>query len=260
MESRPRGVRNLRLHLEYEGTAYAGWQVQDNAPTVQGTLEGALATLLKAPVRITGAGRTDAGVHALGQVANFRTEATVPLKGFLHGLNNLLPPDITVRRVDELEPGFDSRRSAKEKTYQYFLHHAPSPSAFARRTAWHIHGPLDGEALARAAADVVGTHDFEAFRSAGCDATHAVRTIHETWVVRRGEFVEIGVRGNAFLRHMVRILVGTLVEVGRGKRSPASVPALIRSRDRSLAGPTAPPQGLFLKEVRYDVEPLETCP
>lgn len=253
-------MRNLRLLLEYEGTAYAGWQVQDDIPTVQGELERALATLLKAPHRVTGAGRTDAGVHALGQAANFRTDSAVPLKGFLHGLNRLLPPDIIVRRVDELDLGFDSRRSAVEKTYQYFLHHAPTPSAFTRGSSWHIRGPLDSEAIGRAAADVVGTHDFEAFRSSGCDAAHAVRTIHESWVLRRGEYVEIGVRGNGFLRHMVRILVGTLVEVGRGKRSPHSLPALILSRDRRLAGPTAPPHGLFLKEVRYDAVPVESCP
>lgn len=253
-------MRNIRLALEYDGTAYAGWQVQDNAPTVQGTVEAALATLLKEPVRVTASGRTDAGVHALDQAANFRAETRVPLRGFLHGLNGLLPQDVAVRRVDEMPPDFDSRRSAREKTYQYFLHVGPAPSAFGRRTSWRLPGRLDPVAMARGAAHLVGTHDFEAFRSAGCDAPHAVREIRATWVEPRGEYLEVGVRGTAFLRHMVRIIVGTLVEVGQGKRPPDSVRDLLASGKRELAGPTAPPQGLFLAEVRYDAVPLETCP
>jgi tRNA pseudouridine38-40 synthase len=253
-------VRNIRLTLEYEGTAYAGWQVQDHAPTIQAELEAALGVLLKHSVRVTGSGRTDAGVHALGQVANFRTETRIPLRGVLHGLNALLPKDIAVRRAEEVPPVFDSRRSAKEKTYQYFLHVGPVPSAFARRTSWRITGSLDLDALRSAAGRFVGTHDFGAFRSAGCDASHAVRTVHDLWVAERGEFVEIGVRGTAFLRHMVRILVGTLVEVGLGKRPAEAVDELLAKGDRKLAGPTAPPQGLFLKAVLYDVASLETYP
>jgi tRNA pseudouridine38-40 synthase len=253
-------VRNVRLVLEYDGTAYAGWQVQENAPTIQGALEAALATLLKVPTRVTGSGRTDAGVHALGQVANFYTEARVPLRGFVHGVNALLPRDIAVRRAEEMPPGFDARRSAKGKTYQYFLHLGPTPSAFARRTSWRVCPPPDLTAMGRAAAHVVGTRDFGAFRAAGCDAAHAVREIQELCVTRRGEFAEIAVRGTAFLRHMVRIMVGTLVEVGLGRRDPDSLPALLATGDRGEAGPTAPPQGLFLAEVRYDVAPLESFP
>lgn len=255
-------MRNLRLTLEYDGTAYAGWQVQENGPTVQGALETALARLLKAPVRVSASGRTDAGVHALGQVANFRTSAPVPLKGFFHGLNVLLPRDIAVRRVDEVPAHFDSRRSAKEKTYEYFLHVGPAPSAFLRRTTWRVPGgaSLDLGAMAEAGRRLEGSHDFGAFRSAGCDAPHALRTLHEVRVERRGECVEIGVRGTAFLRHMVRIIVGTLVEVGQGKRSPSSLGDLLESRDRERAGPTAPPQGLLLKQVVYDVAALESYP
>jgi len=253
-------VRNIRLTLEYDGTGYAGWQVQQSAPTVQGALETALSALLKGPIRVTGSGRTDAGVHALAQVANFHTDARVPLRGFLHGLNRLLPRDITVRRAEEVPLDFDARRSAREKTYQYFLHLGPAPSAFARRTSWRVFPAPDLEAMGRAAAHLVGTHDFGAFRAAGCDAPHAVREIREILVTRRGEFAEIAVRGTAFLRHMVRILVGTLVEVGQGRRDPDSLPGLLTRGDREEAGITAPPQGLFLAEVRYETPPLECYP
>jgi len=253
-------VRNIRLTLEYDGTAYAGWQIQNNAATIQGALETALATLLKAPTRVAGSGRTDAGVHALAQVANFHTVRPVPLRGFVHGLNALLPSDITVRRAEEVPLDFDSRRSAKEKTYQYFLHLAPTPSAFARRTSWRVFPGPDVAAMGRAGAYLEGTHDFGAFRSAGCDAPHAVREIRELRVIPRGEFAEISVRGTAFLRHMVRIIVGTLVEVGQGRRDPDSLPDLLASRDRDRAGPTAPPQGLFLADVRYEGSGLESFP
>lgn len=245
-------MRNLRLTLEYDGTAYAGWQVQENGPTIQGELEAALARLLKREVRVTGSGRTDAGVHAVGQVANFRTEAPIPLKGVACGLNALLPCDIAVRRAEEVPLDFDSRRSAKQKTYRYFLHLAETPSALARRTSWWLRGRFDVEAAARAAACLVGTHDFAAFRAAGCDAPHSVRTVEELSLVPRGEFLEVCVRGNGFLRHMVRIVVGTLVEVGQGRRDAASLPALLASGDRGRAGATAPARGLFLCEVLYD--------
>ncbi len=253
-------MRNIRLTLEYEGTAYGGWQVQPNAPTIQAALEQALAVMLKHPARVTGSGRTDAGVHALGQTANFRTGARIPLKGVLHGLNSLLPDDIAVRRADEMPPGFDSRRSVREKTYRYRIHVAPTPSAFARRTSWRVTVPLDLGAMARAAALMEGTHDFAAFRAAGCDAATTVRTVPSVRVEARGEFVEVTVRGNGFLRHMVRIMVGTLVEVGRGRMPPDRVGELLARPAREEAGPTAPARGLFLVEVRYDMKPLETYP
>jgi tRNA pseudouridine38-40 synthase len=254
------GMRNIRLTLEYEGTAYAGWQVQDNAPTVQGVVEAALGRLLKEPRRVTASGRTDAGVHALGQVANFRTAGRVPLKGFVHGLNSLLPPDVVVRAAAEVPAAFDSRRSAVDKTYRYYLHRSCVPSALGRRTSWRLEHPLDLAAMRAGACQLVGVHDFNAFRSAGCDAPHAVREIHELTLTERGEYLEIAVRGNAFLRNMVRILVGTLVEIGGGRRAPDSVPALLAAGDRTLAGATAPARGLFLAQVRYDTPVLEAYP
>ena len=253
-------MRNIRLTLEYDGSNYAGWQVQDNALTVQAVVEAALAQLLKHPQRVTASGRTDAGVHALGQVVNFHTAARVPLKGFVHGLNALLPRDVTVRAAARVPEEFDSRRSATDKTYRYFLHCAPTPSAFARRTSWHLVRPLDLEAMRRGAAHLVGTHDFSAFRSSGCDAPHAVRQIHEVLLQERGEYVELSVRGNAFLRNMVRIIVGTLVEVGGGRRRADSIAKLLEDGDRVQAGITAPPQGLFLVEVCYGEPPLEAYP
>ncbi len=253
-------MRNIRLTLEYDGTGFAGWQWQPGLPTLQGAVEDALARLVKEPVRVTAAGRTDAGVHALGQVVNFATGCRVPLRGFLHGLNGLLPPAVAVREAAEVPPEFDSRHSARGKTYQYFLHVGGAPSAFARRTSWRPGGALDLAAMAAAGRRLVGTHDFEAFRSAGCDAAHAVRTIVDLWVRERGEYVEIGVQGNGFLRHMVRIMVGTLVDIARGRREPGSVDAALATGERTRAGPTAPPQGLFLAAVRYEMEVLGRCP
>jgi len=253
-------MRNIRLTLEYDGTAYAGWQVQDNAPTVQEKVEEALGRLLKEPRRVVASGRTDAGVHALGQVANFHTPARVPLKGFVHGLNSLLPRDVTVRAAAEVSSEFNSRRSAVDKTYRYYIYRSPTPSAFGRRTSWQLARPLDLAAMRDGARHLVGVHDFSAFRSAGCDAPHAVREIHELTLVERGDYLEVVVRGNAFLRNMVRIIVGTLVEVGEGRRSPDSVAELLAQGDRTRAGVTAPPQGLFLAEVCYDETVLEAYP
>lgn len=254
-------MRNIRLSLEYDGSDYSGWQLQPDALTVQQAVEAALEKMLKTPTRIIAAGRTDAGVHALDQAANFRTGASIPLRGFFYGLNTLTPPDVSVKRVDEMPESFDSRRSAKEKIYRYFLYTGAAPSAVARRTSWRPQLlPLDVDAMHRAAECLVGVHDFGAFRSAGCEAAHAVRHIYEALVEKKGDFIEISLRGNAFLRHMVRIIVGTLVEIGQGKRSVESIGRMIENKDRGQAGVTAPPQGLFLWKVNYEDQPLETYP
>lgn len=253
-------MRNIRLTLEYDGTNYAGWQFQPNALTVQEVVEEALGKMLKAPTRIMAAGRTDAGVHALAQTANFKTEATIPLKGIFHGLNTLTPQDVSVRKVDEMLECFDSRRSAKEKLYRYFLHIGPAPSALAARVSWRQIKPLDVKTMQKGGNILVGVHDFGAFRSAGCEAKHAIRRIDAVEIVEKGDFIEISVRGNAFLRHMVRIIVGTLIEVGQGKRTHESLTALLENRNRVHAGFTAPPQGLFLSEINYEDAPLETYP
>lgn len=248
----------LRLVVEYDGTAYSGWQIQEGpgAPeTVQGVLERALRTFCDHPVRVRGASRTDAGVHARGQVVAFETDReNIPAIGFERGLRRHLPPDIAVRSAERVACGWDPRRTSRGKRYIYTLYNHPNPSALLRDRAWWIRGAMDAEALRAGARNFLGTHDFEAFRAVGCVAKHAVRTVHD--VELRGgpapEALEIVVLGNAFVRNMVRIMAGTLVEVGLGRRAPESVAEALVSRRRADAGVTAPPQGLCLDEVIYD--------
>jgi len=244
--------RNIKLVLEYDGTDLSGWQRQANGPTVQQHLEEALAAMCGAPVRVTGASRTDAGVHALGQVANFRTGRDIPLHGFRRGLNSSLPPSIAVVGAAEVPLEFHARFSARGKHYRYAVLARQDPSPLAARTSWHRPRPLDLEAMQRAAASIVGERDFSAFRAAGCTAATAVREVTEVSVHRaERDLILFDVRGNAFLRNMVRILVGTLVEVGQGQIDPANLPEILESRERTRAGQTAPAQGLCLVEVYY---------
>lgn len=244
------------MRVEYDGTAYAGWQRQAGGPvTVQGTLESALDAFTRETVRVRGASRTDAGVHARGQVMAFETDRDgIPPVGFERGLRSHLPRDIVVREAREVGEGWDPRRSSRGKRYVYTLYNAPHPSALLRDRAWWVRGALDLAAMREASRALVGTHDFEAFRAAGCVAKHAVRTVYAV-ELRAGaapRAVDLVVLGNAFVRNMVRILAGTLVEVGLGKRAPEEVEKALRSRKRARAGVTAPAAGLCLDEVIYD--------
>jgi len=243
----------VRLVLEYDGTGLCGWQRQDNGPTVQGHLEEALARMTGAPTAVTGASRTDAGVHALGQVACFETTARIPTEGFRLGLNSLLPPSIAVVAADEAEPGFHARFSATGKHYRYSVLTRSSRSPLLAQRAWHRPGAvLDLTAMRETAAHLVGERDFSALRAAGCTARTAVRRIDDIAIGEPGPHrLDFDVRGNAFLRNMVRILVGTLVEVGEGRFTPAQVAEIVESRDRTRAGQTAPAHGLCLVEVLY---------
>ena len=244
-------MRRFKLTLEYEGTAYHGWQVQPNLPTIQGNLESALARIAGEPVHVTGAGRTDAGVHALGQTASFAADLRLDPLTLRRALNASLPRDIVVCQVEEASPEFDARRSARSKTYRYTLLRRDYPSAWMARRALFVPTPLDAEAMAEAARMIIGTHDFSAFRAGTCTAKTPVRTIDEAaWRTERDVWY-FEIAGNAFLQHMVRILVGTFLEVGRGKRAPVDVAAVLASRDRRRAGKTAPPQGLCLVHVQY---------
>lgn len=241
----------LAMLVEYDGTDYFGWQVQPDQPTIQESLERALRTILGHPVRVEAAGRTDAGVHALGQVAAFSTERT-PNPGTLQrGVNALAGPGIVVRELFEVDSGFDPRRDARRRTYEYRIDDRPWPSPLRSRYTWHVRGPLDVEAMALAAASLVGDHDFRSFQAAGCDAETPLRTVFASEVERRDGEIVYRIAATAFLRHMVRNIVGTLIEVGRHERTPGEFLELLASHDRRLAGPTAPPRGLCLIQVEY---------
>ena len=246
-------MRHIRLVVEYDGSKLHGWQRQDNAPTVQQHLEEALARLLTHEAPVIGASRTDAGVHARGQVASFSTERDIPLHGIRRGLNTMLPPSIAVRDAREVPAEFHPRFSATGKHYRYTLLVRADRSPRWRDHAWHHPDLLDVAAMDTAARALLGEHDFAAFRAAGCTAHTTIRRVDSITLTRVGrELLELDIRGNAFLRQMVRIIVGTLTEVGTGKRPAAQVAEILASRDRTCAGITAPAHGLELIEVRYD--------
>jgi len=246
-------VRHIRLVVEYDGTGLHGWQRQANGPTVQQHLEEVLATLVQHEVRVSGASRTDAGVHARGQVALFHTERTIPLHGIRRGGNSLLPDQIAIRDATEVAGDFHPRHSATGKHYRYTILRRADRSPRFRDRAWYHSDPLDLVAMDAAARSLTGEHDFSAFRSAGCAAKTTTRRI-ESIVITPGsdDLLHIDIRGNAFLRQMVRIMVGTIADCGNGELAPSQVPEILASRDRTRAGRTAPPQGLELVEVRYD--------
>ena len=250
-------MRTLRLIVEYDGTAFSGWQRQAALPevrTVQGALERALRALTRETVRVRAASRTDAGVHARGQVVAFESSKDrIPCVGFERGLGRFVPEALSIRRADVVLAGWDPRRTARGKRYRYTFWSAGTGSALDRHRAWFVRGPLDLNRMRAAAAHLVGTHDFAAFRSAGCSARHAVRTVYRI-EIHRGAYarVDLDIVGNAFVRNMVRIIAGNLAEVGLGRRSPEDVGRVLGSRDRTRGGITAPAHGLCLEEVIYD--------
>lgn len=245
--------RNIRLLLEYDGTGYHGWQRQADAATIQQTLEEALERLTGEKVALIGSGRTDAGVHARGQVANFRTHSVIPFRAFHQGLNSLLPKDIAVLEAAEAEPSFHARKSAQAKTYEYRILNRDNPSPLNRHYAWWIDRPLDLPAMAAAARVLPGEHDFTAFRASGSDNLNPVRRVLAAeWGGAPGGWLTFTITATGFLRGMVRSLVGTMAEAGRGKAPPTILAELLGSGARHQAGPTAPPQGLYLVEVFYE--------
>ena len=249
----------IRLTLEYDGTDFVGWQRQLNGRSVQTVVEAALAELLGVWVQAVAAGRTDSGVHALGQVVAFDAPRPLPAQAYLRGLTGLLPPDVAVVAAAEVPDGFDPRRWATGKRYRYCLTRRPSRSPLLRRTHWELFGPLDVGAMQTAARALVGTHDFTSFRAADCEAPHARRTLRTVQLADLGETLQIELEGTAFLKHMVRNVVGSLVEVGRGKHPPEWIAELLAARDRTLAGPTAPAHGLTLVEVTYGDGPRDSA-
>ena len=247
----------FKLTLAYDGTGLVGWQRQPEGTSVQGLLEDALARLTASPaVTVTGAGRTDAGVHARGQVASVTLATALTPADVLRGANALLPPAVRVLEAERAEPDFHARFGAREKRYEYHVVNGPVISPFDVRYAWHIPYPLDPAAMRAALPAIEGCHDFAAFRSTESDIDGTVRTLSEARLADGpadggGRRLILSLVGDGFLRHMVRAIMGTLVEVGRSRWEPGRLAAILATRDRSQAGPTAPPQGLFLVSVRY---------
>ncbi len=271
--------RNIRLTIEYDGTAYHGWQSQENAVTVQDTVTAAVCRLVGESCSLTGSSRTDTGVHALGFVCNFFTESSIPADKFSFALNTILPEDIVIKRSEEVAPEFHSRFSAIGKKYTYLIYNSAFPSALLRNRAYHVYYPLDIGAMNEAAEHFTGAHDFYAFSASGGSAKTSVRTITEAAVTclssscgtrmespaipeygdavlggisaSGSRLIEFSIKGDGFLYNMVRIITGTLVEVGFGKLRPEDMPGIISSLDRRKAGRTAPAHGLYLSEVYY---------
>jgi tRNA pseudouridine38-40 synthase len=247
----PEKILHLKLTLEYDGTNYHGWQLQQNAVTLQGTLEAVLARLCGGFVRVGVAGRTDAGVHAFGQVASFKSEKAADLYRLQRSLNALLPHDMVVTRIEEVSEAFNPRRDALSRAYLYRIWNHPWPSAIWARYSWHVPFPLDYQVMDQAAARLVGEHDFSSFQGADSVEHNPLRTVLRSTVRHTDEFLVYEVEARSFLRHMVRNIVGTLVDVGRGTLSVADFTSILAARDRTRAGLNAPPQGLFLVAVKY---------
>ncbi|MEW6725158.1 MAG: tRNA pseudouridine(38-40) synthase TruA [Bacillota bacterium] len=244
-------VANYRLTVQYDGTAYRGFQLQPEGPTIQGELEQALLRLTGEEVRVHGAGRTDAGVHARGQVVSLTSQLTIPVERLPLALNSVLPRDIVVVGAAMAEPEFHARFSARGKTYSYTIWNQLFPSPFWRNYAWHLKEPLDIQAMRAAADQLVGEHDFSAFQASGSSARNPVRTVSRLDCRQEGPLVLVTVTANGFLYHMVRNFVGLLVAVGTDHLSPEDTSLILAGRDRTQAPPTAPPQGLCLEEVHY---------
>ncbi len=245
-------MHRYKLTLEYDGTRYVGWQAQPNGMSIQAVVSKALQELLGTDIEVRAASRTDAGVHALGQVAAFTTSRELPLKAYRMGLNRFLPHDIAVIGAQEMPLDFDPRRWAKGKRYRYRISNRSVRSPLKRFTHWELFLPLDVAAMRQAAPALLGHHDFASFRASNCQASTTDRELRKVEVTgAAGADIEIVVEGTAFLRHMVRNIAGSLVEVGKGRQPVAWLAQVLAARDRTLAGPTAPGHGLVLEEVFY---------
>jgi tRNA pseudouridine38-40 synthase len=241
----------IRITLEYDGTAYSGWQVQSGLDSIQGRIEAVLERIFSAPIRVSGAGRTDAGVHARGQVAAFQLPRPFPPAGLMRALNALLPPDITVITAASVEDSFDPRRDARSRIYEYRILNQLIRSAFEFRYAWLVRDPLDLDAMNEAAAVFLGEHDFASMRSLGSEEKSTVRRVLTSRWQREGALLTYRVEATAFLRHMVRTMVAAMVDAGRGVATPAQLACLLANRNRSLAPAPAPACGLYLAAVHY---------
>jgi tRNA pseudouridine38-40 synthase len=246
-------IRNFKLTIEYDGSAYHGWQRQKGARTIQAAIERALTAMTRQPVTLVGAGRTDAGVHAIGQVANFKCHTALTADIFQNGLNSLLPEDVVIRQCCEVAEDFHARYSAKSKRYAYRIINQPIRIAIGRQYAWHMLKPLDPVAMQAVVPHLVGTHDFSSFEGVGSPRKHSCRHVIQARLLQTDQSTLVfEIEADGFLRYMVRNIVGTLVAIGRGKLSPEDFPRIIAAKDRGQAAATAPAHGLFLLEVKYE--------
>lgn len=245
-------MRNIRLKVSYEGTRYQGWQKQETSDnTIQGKLEKLISRMCEEDIAVQGSGRTDAGVHAVGQIVNFHTSCEMPLQDMLQYMNQYLPEDIAVTEINEVAERFHSRLNATGKKYCYRVWNSSIPNVFWRRYAHTVEETLDIEAMKQAAKYFLGEHDFKAFTSTKKGKKSTVRRIDAIDIVCDGDLLTFTFRGNGFLYHMIRILVGTLLEVGQGERMPDSIPEILASKERENAGALVPGKGLVLEEVYY---------
>lgn len=242
----------VRLILEYDGSRYAGWQRQPDQPTIQEAVETALSQLTQETVPVIGAGRTDSGVHALGQVASFRIERQWTPREWIRGLNARLPEDISVRSAALMSDDFHARYAARGKLYEYRILNRRERPALDRAYLWHVHKPLDETAMAQAATHLVGSHDFSSFEGTLTDNEDPVCDMRQLSIAREGDLLRIQAYADRFLKHMVRAIVGTLVEVGHGRHAPDRLNTILDAKDRTAAGRTAPAHGLYLVRVDYD--------
>jgi tRNA pseudouridine38-40 synthase len=245
-------MARMKVTVAYDGTDFAGYQIQPSGRTVQGVIQAVLKKMHKGqPVTISASGRTDAGVHAIGQVFHFDTDLNIPETAWIRALNAMLPQDVLIKSVEEESRSFHARYSAISKEYHYRIYRAEQPDIFRRNQAYYFPYTLNVEDMRNACEWLKGTHDFTSFSSARSEVEDKVRTIHELKVVESGEELLFEIKGNGFLYNMVRIIAGTLLEVGQGKRRPEDIRAVIEAEDRSAAGKTAPAHGLYLYRVSY---------
>lgn len=249
-------MRNIALRLMYNGTNYHGWQVQKTHATVAETLEKALSAICKEKIKVTGCGRTDAGVHAERYIANFRTQAGIPCDRLPLAVNTRLPDDISVSKATVVPDRFNAIGSCLKKEYTYKIYNSRIRDPFYVNRVWFYPKPLDEKIMAQAAAQFVGTHDFAAVRSVGTETRTTVRTVHYFDMERHGAIIDCRVCADGFLYNMVRAMVGTCIYAAEGKLNPAEIPAILESRNRTLAGPTAPPDGLYMTKLWYDEDVL----
>lgn len=244
-------MKRIMLVVAYDGTNYCGWQVQPNGITIEEVLNKNLTELLKEPVTVTGASRTDSGVHALGNVAVFDSNTRIPGEKISYALNQRLPDDIVIRESKEVEEDFHPRRCVSRKTYCYRILNSRFPIPTERLYSYFVYYPLQEELMAEAAVHLIGEHDFKSFCSAGSQVIDTTRTIYDIRVERSGEAVTIRITGSGFLYNMVRIIAGTLIQVGLGSKEPFQIKEILEKKDRTFAGPKAPAQGLTLEKIEY---------